>query len=155
MNTLATVPAESAVLARGVAPHLSPSDGSFAVLLATGDQQVRHALTGILEGQGVDVEWAKGVESAKRLLTARDISACLCGFGLEDGSYRDLVKYAKHQPNETPVIIISTPSCPNEYGEYLAAMNTGAFDFLCYPYQKREVERILRLAVASFRHQIR
>lgn len=155
MNGMATIPAECTPQGQRVLPSLLPSDERLTVLIATVDQQVRDSLAEILHGGGVDVEWATGVEVAKRLLATGGISACLCGFRLEDGTYKDLVKHAKHQAHETPVIIISTPSCPNEYGEYLAAMNIGAFDFLCYPYQKREVERILHLAVASFCRQVR
>ncbi|MFZ0856627.1 MAG: hypothetical protein WAN10_07220 [Candidatus Acidiferrales bacterium] len=121
-------------------------------MIATRDLEVRDALTGILEGQGLEIESVKGVEAAKGLLAASSVAACLCGFGLEDGTYKDLVKHARRQTPGVPVVIVSTPSCGNEYREYLAAMNAGAFDFLCHPYQRHEVERILRVALSPSRH---
>lgn len=125
------------------------------VMIVTADSKVHGVLRGILEAHGLGAGWVKGVRAAKDLLDGETMDACLCGFGLEDGSYKDIVKLAKRQTPETPVIIVSTPCSANEYGEYLAAMNAGAFDFLCHPYQKREVERILRLAVNSSRRLLR
>jgi DNA-binding NtrC family response regulator len=154
MNTMATTNTESLLSGRYLQSEF-PSDGwAPTVVIATTDLKVRDTLAAILDGHGVSVEWIKGLEAAKGLLDGDNVAACLCGFGLEDGNYKDLVKLARRQTPEIPVIIVSTPSCPNEYREYLAAMNAGAFDFLCYPYQKREVERILRLAVASSRRVV-
>jgi DNA-binding NtrC family response regulator len=125
------------------------------VLIASADRQMYEALASILEGDGVEIESVTGFEAAKGLLAAGGIGACLCGFALEDGNYKDLVKHTKRQMPEIPVVIASTPGSPNEYREYLAAMNAGAFDFLCHPYEKREVERILRLAMSSSRRVAR
>jgi DNA-binding NtrC family response regulator len=151
MNTMPATGTES-VLSGHYIPSPLPKDSEApTVLIATIDSEVRDALAGVLDGHGLDIQWVRGVESAKMLLAEDGVAACLCGFGLEDGSYKELVKHAKRQMPEVPVIIVSTPSCTNEYREYLAAMNAGAFDFLCHPYQKHEVERILRLAVTSSR----
>ena len=155
MNTVAATSTEP-VLSGHYIPFQFPKESQApTVLIATIDSEVRDVLAGILDGHGLGIQWVRGVEAAMGLLAEDGVAACLCGFGLEDGSYKELVKHAKRQMPEVPVIIVSTPSCPNEYGEYLAAMNAGAFDFLCHPYQKREVERILRLAVTSFRRTSR
>jgi DNA-binding NtrC family response regulator len=151
MNTMAATHTESPLSGRYVTPYLPGHSGTATVLIATADLQVRSELAGILDGQGVEIDSVTGVEAAKSQLIGDGVAACLCGFGLEDGTYKDLVKHARRHVPETPVIIVSTPGCPNEYREYLAAMNAGAFDFLCHPYEKREVKRILRLAVSSSR----
>lgn len=149
MNTLASVSNQvETVLGRN--PIEAGENEAPAVLIATADADMRDSLAEILEGHRTNVEWVRGAEAAKRLFDRDKIAACLCGFSLEDGSYRDVVKHAKRQSAEVPVIIVSTPDCPNEYREYLAAMNTGAFDFLCYPYRKGEVERILGSALIPF-----
>ena len=155
MNMMAAIRTEPALSRDHVRPEFSPDRTAPTVMIATADLKVREALTGILARHRIEIQSVKGVEAARGLLGVGSIAACLCGFGLEDGSYKELVKYAKRQTPEVPVVIASTPSCPNEYHEYLAAMNAGAFDFLCYPYQKHEVERILRLAVASSRRVAR
>jgi len=106
-------------------------------------------LAELFEPYSLNAVWVKGLAAAKTWLASGKIDACLCSFSLEDGSYRDLVKQAKHESSQVPVIIVSTPGCANEYREYLAAMNTGAFDFLCYPYRRLELERILRSAITT------
>lgn len=149
MNSLTAIGTES-VLPRPLLTSRVPVRNTPAtVIVATNDLKMRTALSKILGDHGIEIECVDGVRAANDLFAGGDISVCLCGFGLEDGTYKELVKLARRQSPEIPVIIVSTSSCSNEYSEYLAAMNAGAFDFLCYPYQAREVERILRLAVAS------
>lgn len=152
MNTIALIGRESVLSRPPVTPPVPLPSAPSTIVIATNDLKMRTALTRILRDRGVGIECVEGVGAANELFVGADVAACLCGFGLDDGSYKELVKLARRQTPEIPVIIVSTPSCSNEYTEYLAAMNAGAFDFLCYPYQTREVERILRLAVAfSFR----
>lgn len=155
MSILAATNTESVLSSRYLSLEFSLDGGLPNVMIVTTDSKLHSALAAILQARGISVEWVRGVDSAKALLERHTIAACLCGFGLEDGNYKDIVKLAKRQTPEMPVIIVSTPCSANEYGEYLAAMNSGAFDFLCYPYQKREVERILRLAVNSSRRALR
>lgn len=155
MNMMAATSTESVLPERHVWPESSRGCALATVMIATRDSEVRDALTGILEGQGIEIESVKGLEAAKGLLAESSVAACLCGFGLEDGTYKDLVKHARRQTPGVPVVIVSTPSCGNEYREYLAAMNAGAFDFLCHPYQRHEVERIPRVALSPSRHVAR
>lgn len=151
MNMMVATNTDSVLSGHYLRSEFPMDAGIPNVMIATTDAKVRDALAGILDGRGINVRWAKGVEEAKALLERGSIAASLCGFALGDGSYKDIVKLSKRQTPERPVIIVSTPASANEYGEYLAAMNAGAFDFLCHPYQQREVERILRLAVNSSR----
>lgn len=148
MNTIAAVGAEFVPSHPPVSPRGPAPKTASTVIMVTNDAKMRTALSEVLGSQRNGIECVEGVRAANELFVAADVTACLCGFGLEDGTYKELVKLARRQIPEIPVIIVSTPSCSNEYGEYLAAMNAGAFDFLCYPYQTREVERILRLAVS-------
>ncbi len=117
------------------------------VLIVSADPAVRHALSQALDESWTRIEYASGAASAKQAVSSGGIMACLCGFNLENGTYKEIVKHAKHQAVEVPVIIASTPNCANEYGEYLGAMNAGAFDFLCHPYQCRELNRMLAIAL--------
>jgi len=119
------------------------------VLVASVDPQISDGLAELFEPYSLNAVWVKGLADAKTWLATGKIAACLCSFLLEDGSFRDLVKQAKHQSSEIPVILVSTPDCANEYREYLAAMNTGAFDFLCHPYRRLELDRILRSAITT------
>jgi DNA-binding NtrC family response regulator len=149
MNTIAATSAESILSRPLVTPRIPTPKTLSTIVIVTNDAKMRVSLSEILGGNGSGIECVDGVRAANELFSGAEVAACLCGFGLEDGTYKGLVKLARRQSPEIPVIIVSTPSCSNEYSEYLAAMNAGAFDFLCYPYQRREVERILRLAVTS------
>lgn len=149
MSTMASIPnrVEAVVGSRFARRN---QNEAASLLIVSADAQLRNDLSEALDGRWSRVQSGTGAETAMRLMARNKVAACLCGFQLEDGTYRDVVKCAKRQNIEIPVIIVSTPNGPNEYREYLAAMNTGAFDFLCHPYQKRELERMLGLAVRSF-----
>lgn len=117
------------------------------ILVASSDSLVSDGLARLLEPYPINTVWVKGLADAKVWFATEKIAACLCGFWLEDGTCREFVKQTKRESSEMPVIIVSSPACENEYREYLAAMNTGALDFLCYPYRRLELERMLRSAI--------
>jgi len=117
------------------------------ILVASSDSLLSDSLARLLEPYPINTVWVRGVADARIWFGTERIAACLCGFWLEDGTCREFVKQTKRESSEIPVIIVSSPACENEYREYLAAMNTGAFDFLCYPYGRLELERMLRLAI--------
>ena len=119
------------------------------VLVATVDPEIRIGLAELLEAFPLNAIWLKSVEAAKNMLSKERIAACLCGFWLQDGTYRELVRHVRRERVAIPVIIVSAPTCPHEYQDYLAAMNIGALDFLCYPYKKSDLERMLRLAIET------
>lgn len=117
------------------------------VLVATNDLEIRESIAELLQLFPLRTVWAKGLEEVKSVLARESVTACLCGFWLVDGTYRDVVRHLKLQPVETPAIIVCAPSCPHEYRDYLAALNIRAFDFICHPYRKADMERILRSAI--------
>jgi FixJ family two-component response regulator len=61
-----------------------------------------------------------------------------------------VIRHLRREGLDIPAIIVSAPSCPQEYRDYLAAMNLGTLDFLCYPYQKSEFERMLESAISVY-----
>ena len=129
--------------------------GRPTVLIATVDPEIRSGLSELIQSFSLNPIWLKGVEAAKSALARERIAACLCGFWLQDGTYRELVRHIRRERVEIPVIIVSAPACPNEYRDYLAAMNIGALDFLCYPYRKLDLERMLRSAVGAYTRSMR
>jgi DNA-binding NtrC family response regulator len=119
------------------------------ILIATVAPEIYNDLNELLQTFSFHTIWSKGVESAKRMLAKERIDACLCGFWLQDGTYRELVRHIRRDNMEIPLILVSEPDCPHEYRDYLAAMNIGALDFLCHPYKKTDLEAMLRLAIGS------
>jgi DNA-binding NtrC family response regulator len=122
--------------------------GRPTILLGTIDPQIRQKMGELLQGYAINTLWATGIEEVRSALSQEDVMACFCGFWLVDGTYRDVVRHLKHQRADVPMIIICAPECPQEYRDYLAALNIRAFDFICYPYRRIDLERILNTAVA-------
>jgi DNA-binding NtrC family response regulator len=120
-------------------------------VLATTDQQILDGMGELLRGYRVNTIWARGIHEVRTALAEQDVLACFCGFWLVDGTYRDVVRLLKHHRAEVPMIIVCSPECPQEYRDYLAALNIRAFDFICHPYRNMDLERILE-SVVALRH---
>jgi CheY-like chemotaxis protein len=121
----------------------------LTVLVATNDSEIHTNISDILQFYPFKTSWATGMEGVRTILARENVAACLCGFWLVDGTYRDVVRVLRSQRAEIPTIIVCAPSCPHEYRDYLAALNIRAFDFICHPYQKADVERILHSAIRA------
>lgn len=123
------------------------------VLVAAIDWQVRIGLSTVLPCFTINTVWVASVAEASRVLGSKNISACLCGFWLRDGAFKDLARYMRRSEVKVPVIAVSAPACRNEYRDFLAAINMGAFDFICHPYQKSDLDRVLRQAITAHTRQ--
>jgi DNA-binding NtrC family response regulator len=117
------------------------------VLIATNDAEIHGNMSQLLAPFSVKTVWSKCLEEVKYVLAREKVSVCFCGFWLLDGTYRDVVRHLKLRRTEIPAVIVCAPSCPHDYRDYLAALNISAFDFICHPYQKSDIERILNSAV--------
>jgi DNA-binding NtrC family response regulator len=125
------------------------------VLVATTDPVISYSMGALLELYPLRTLWAKSVGEVRALLAKENVAACFCGFWLVDGTYRDVVRLLKRQPVEVPAIIVCEPACPNEYRDYLAALIIRAFDFICHPYRKTDLERILQATLSERAHAAR
>lgn len=119
------------------------------ILLATVDPDIRASMSALLDSYNVKAISVTGLEELRLALTKETISACFCGFWLVDGTYRDVVRQLRRHPVEIPVIVVCAPGCSQEYRDYLAALNIRAFDYICYPYRRADLERILHSAVST------
>lgn len=118
------------------------------ILLATVDPDIRASMSTLLDSYNVKAVSVTGLEELRSALSRESISACFCGFWLVDGTYRDVVRQLRRQPKEIPVILVCAPGCSQEYRDYLAALNIRAFDYICHPYRRADLERILHSAVS-------
>ena len=125
------------------------SPGRPTVLIATIDQEIREELADLLEKATINAIWVSSVNDVKELLAREQVVACLCGFWLQDGTYREVIRHLRRAGMEIPAIIVSPPVCPQEYRDYLAAMNLGTLDFLSYPYQQSDFDRLIESAVRA------
>jgi DNA-binding NtrC family response regulator len=125
------------------------SAGKPSVLVATIDPEIRVGLAELLEGAAIDAIWVNGVKEFKAVIARQRVVACLCGFWLQDGTYREVIRHLRRERLEIPAIIVSAPSCPLEFREYLAAMNLDTLDFLPYPYREADLTQMLESALAG------
>src|SRR5580698_2160175 len=129
--------------------QFQPEAAAPTVLVATVDPVISSSMRDLLQMYPVRTLWARGTGEVRALLARENVAACFCGFWLVDGTYRDVVRLLKSRPVEIPAIIVCEPACPNEYRDYLASLNIRAFDFICHPYRKTDLERILRATLSE------
>lgn len=139
----------TSVSRRETVEMVEPSLAHLTILVATAEPAISASMRDLLEAYPLRTVWARGVDEVRSALSRETVDACFCGFWLIDGTYRDVVRHLKRQPSEIPAIVVCAPSCPQEYRDYLAALNLRAFDFLCHPYRRMDLERILRAAVSK------
>jgi len=125
------------------------SHESQTVLIATIDQDNRTALAELLENAEIKSIWVSSVKEVKALISKQRISACFCDLWLQDGTYREIIRHLRRERIDIPTIILSAPTCPQEFRDYLAAMNLGALDVLSYPCEQSDFERMLEFAIPS------
>ena len=125
------------------------------VVVATAESAISASMRDLLQEYPLRTVWVRGVDEVRAVLARETVAACFCGFWLIDGTYRDVVRHLKRQPVQIPAIVVCAPSCPQEYRDYLAALNLRAFDFLCHPYRKADLERILRAAISERGQSVR
>jgi DNA-binding NtrC family response regulator len=121
----------------------------LTILVATAEPAINASMRDLLETYPLRTIWARGVDEVRSALSRESVDACFCGFWLIDGTYRDVIRHLKRQSAEIPAIVVCAPSCPQEYRDYLAALNLRAFDFLCHPYRRMDLERILRATISK------
>lgn len=119
------------------------------LLIATIDLEIREALAELLEGAAINAIWVNGVKDVKMVVARETIVACLCGFWLQDGTYREVIRHLRRERQDVPAIIVASPACPQNFREYLAALNLEELDFLTYPYQSSDLKKILESATAA------
>jgi DNA-binding NtrC family response regulator len=140
---------------RESAAQFQPSVAQPVILVATTDPFISDSMRVLLQMYPLRTLWAKGVGEVRALLAKENVAACFCGFWLVDGTYREVVRLLKRQAVEIPAIIVCEPACPNEYRDYLAALHIRAFDFICHPYRKTDLERILQATLSERAHAAR
>lgn len=120
-----------------------------AVVIASADPELRDELAETLLGTRLTVVLVNGVEALALVMESEDVVACLCGFLLADGNFRDVMIQTKEQAVEIPVILASAPASPSELKDVLDCLIAGAFDYVCHPFHRNEVQRIVWSAIQA------
>jgi CheY-like chemotaxis protein len=112
-------------------------------LVVSSDDEVRRELAEILGHGGLAPVLASTVAESRTALVRHDMCLVLCDEFVVDGNYRAVVEIAEHADTKVPVIVFSRTG---DWPEYLAAIHSGAFDYVAYPPVPGELQRIIRIA---------
>jgi DNA-binding NtrC family response regulator len=88
----------------------------------------------------------RGLREALRLLKRRDFSVVFCNDTLPDGDFQALLRELGKSTASAPVIVLSRLG---DWDSYLGALGAGAFDYIAYPPDTNEAERILCAALGE------
>jgi DNA-binding NtrC family response regulator len=117
-------------------PMLSVLNG----LVVSSDHEVRRKLAEILGDGDLTPILASTVAETRTALARYDVCMVLCDEFIVDGNYRAVIEIAEHAETKVPVIVVSRIG---GWPEYLAAVRSGAFDYLAYPPVPEEVQRVI------------
>ena len=112
-------------------------------LVVSSDDEVRRELAEILDHGGLSPVLASTVAESRTALVQHDMCMVLCDEFVVDGNYRAVVEIVEHADTHVPVIVVSRTG---DWPEYLAAIRSGAFDYVAYPPVPGELQRIIRNA---------
>lgn len=121
--------------------------GTQVLVVSTHPQHCK-PLVLALDKLNVKTAVAFSAAQAIEILTTSDIPVvCTCA-ELPDGDYRLLLKAIRRGGGKSRLLVMTPKDdCP----DYLDAMRRGVYDFLLFPFQSSEVERIIGNALHAVR----
>lgn len=116
-------------------------------LLLVLSAQRRSQLMLLLEGQGLEMEWAFGFQDAVRKLSrSAAYDLLLVDAELPDGCWRNLLLFVQNSGMICEMIICSRLADQQLWAEVIRC---GAYDLIAEPIERQEVARIIRSALES------
>ena len=99
-------------------------------LVVSSDEELGRKLAEVLRQCALTPVLASSVAECGMALAGHEMLILVCNDRLDDGKYADVLKLVVRSEMQVPVIIVSRTG---DWPEYLAAMGSGAFDYLAYP----------------------
>jgi len=125
----------------------SETTSPFRVAIVTSDVAIQASMVELLQECSLRPELASGIAELKSICAGTPPIACLCGFELADGSFRDAVEWLDAQPFQIPVIMVSPPSVGKMPECFVDSVKAGALATICYPYRLNDVQITLWSAI--------
>jgi DNA-binding response OmpR family regulator len=110
------------------------------VLIIGAEEESRERIIATTHKCGMGAVSCSTLGEARSLLARQYFQIVFCDDNLPDGDFRAVIRTAR----SSPVIVLSRLA---EWEPYLAAINTGAFDYIACPPDPVETERILWFAL--------
>jgi DNA-binding NtrC family response regulator len=116
------------------------------VLVVSSDDEVRRNLAGIIGLCGLEPVLCVTVADSRAVLSRYPICVVICEDRLADGNYRDLVEAVERTSSDALVIVASRLA---DWNEYMEAVGAGAFDYVCLPPRRAEIEWVVKNALSE------
>jgi two-component system OmpR family response regulator len=111
------------------------------VLLVEDDAMIGKGLVAALSAEGMSVDWIRDGAHAEIMLHDSSYSIALLDLGLPGRDGLDLLKAARRQGADTPVLIITAR---DGLDDRVAGLDLGADDYLVKPFEMRELQARMR-----------
>jgi DNA-binding NtrC family response regulator len=121
---------------------------AFPVLILSGETEHRERLARAVSGCGLRPVCCGTFAAAKVLIAHQQFRVVLSEDLLPDGDFRAVIGETTRNEGKLPVVVVSRL---DDWDCYLAAMSAGAFDYVAFPPNLGEVERILYAALSESR----
>ena len=114
------------------------------VLLVEDDVMIGEGLTAALSAEGMSVDWVRDGAAAEAALDDQGFAIVLLDLGLPEVDGLDLLKLARKQGVDTPILIITARS---GLDERVSGLDLGADDYLLKPFEVRELSARMRALI--------
>ena len=122
------------------------------VIVIDDEPNLRKILEALLVREGYEVFCFEGMDEALHTWNSEDVDAVITDLAMPGKTGMDVLAYAQRYSSDVPVIMITAFGTVEAA---VAALKSGAFDFVLKPFDQKELFRILQKAVQSRRRRKR
>jgi two-component system response regulator AtoC len=119
---------------------------SARILIADDEQNIRKVLSATLEKEGYQVLTARDGEEAIALLSKGDVQVVVTDLKMPKADGLEVLRYVQRNDPGIPVIVITAFGTVDNA---VAALKTGAFDYISKPFEKSDLIRTIAKAVKT------
>jgi two-component system, NtrC family, response regulator PilR len=112
------------------------------VLVISPEAAHHKEISAAVQRYGLGSIYCREFVEAERFLGQQKVSVVFCHDTLPDGDFQRVIAAV----NPTPVVVLSRFA---EWDHYVAALRAGAFDYIAYPSDSAEIERIVSAAIGT------
>ena len=123
----------------------------WEIVVVSSDLESRHALTTILNREGVDPICASTISDCREILAKRNVGLVFSDGRPRDGNYRDLLSARRSMRSKFRVVVTSPDP---DWNQYLDAMRLGVFDVIATPCRPADIARMVIQARRDERNRL-
>jgi DNA-binding NtrC family response regulator len=121
------------------------------VMVVSHSLEAQQAFASTLGQLGLAPIIATTASEAEAILKRHAISLVFCSDELRGGGVENLIRHSSQPPNQVPVVVFSRL---DDCQRYLNFLQAGAFDYVLYPPNGDEIERVVRTVLYSRQPEI-